>query len=192
MIRKSFLLSAGALTLVLVAPAHATTLDGSLVLGINTTNYFAPGNGFVPAGFGNSASANGVTIGGGTEFGFADTTNRDTADFTATGFTITDISSTSLGGPNFIMKFTANDSYFTGLSLVSDTFGGSFSLVGNVFTYNAPVVSGITTRTAVFSVGTPAGVPEPATWAMMLLGFGVIGAAMRKSHGRQTVRYNFA
>ena len=32
----------------------------------------------------------------------------------------------------------------------------------------------------IFSTGTPA-VPEPATWAMMLLGFGAIGVAMRRS-----------
>lgn len=32
-------------------------------------------------------------------------------------------------------------------------------------------------------------VPEPATWAMMIIGFGFIGAAMRR---RQTVRVSFA
>lgn len=35
-------------------------------------------------------------------------------------------------------------------------------------------------------------VPEPATWAMMLLGFAVVGAAMRKSRQNASVRYNFA
>jgi hypothetical protein len=35
------------------------------------------------------------------------------------------------------------------------------------------------------------GVPEPATWAMMLVGFGIIGAGMRRKQ-RQAVRYNFA
>lgn len=36
---------------------------------------------------------------------------------------------------------------------------------------------------------TSGAVPEPATWAMMILGFGLIGAAMRR---RQTVRVSFA
>jgi hypothetical protein len=35
-----------------------------------------------------------------------------------------------------------------------------------------------------------AAVPEPSTWALMLLGFGFVGAALRRR--RQTVRYNFA
>ena len=33
----------------------------------------------------------------------------------------------------------------------------------------------------IFATGTPGNVPEPATWAMMLMGFGVTGAAMRRS-----------
>jgi hypothetical protein len=36
-----------------------------------------------------------------------------------------------------------------------------------------------------------AGVPEPSTWLMMLVGFGAIGFAMRRKQ-RQTVRINFA
>ena len=35
----------------------------------------------------------------------------------------------------------------------------------------------------------PGAVPEPATWAMMLLGFGMVGTAMRRSR-KQTVRYS--
>ncbi len=35
-------------------------------------------------------------------------------------------------------------------------------------------------------------VPEPATWAMMIMGFGLIGGALRSAKGRQTARVRFA
>jgi hypothetical protein len=39
--------------------------------------------------------------------------------------------------------------------------------------------------------GTTGGVPEPATWAMMLLGFGIVGGAMRARRQRVRVRFAF-
>jgi probable HAF family extracellular repeat protein len=38
---------------------------------------------------------------------------------------------------------------------------------------------------------TPNAVPEPASWAMMIVGFGMVGGAMRRKR-RQNVRYSFA
>ena len=80
----------------------------------------------------------------------------------------------------------------TGGNLVA---GSNFS-----FLYTAPVCTGIATCTqngvgltpgstisgpvttsASFTVATPApGVPEPATWALLLSGFGIVGAAARR------------
>ena len=37
-----------------------------------------------------------------------------------------------------------------------------------------------------YTTGSPPGVPEPATWAMMLLGFGAAGTALRRSRRRTT------
>ncbi len=37
---------------------------------------------------------------------------------------------------------------------------------------------------------TPGAVPEPATWAMMVAGFGLVGGALRRKR-RETVRYSF-
>lgn len=37
----------------------------------------------------------------------------------------------------------------------------------------------------------PPGVPEPGTWTMMILGFGMVGGLLRRRQ-RQKVRYNFA
>lgn len=40
--------------------------------------------------------------------------------------------------------------------------------------------------------GTAAAVPEPATWAMMLLGFGFVGGALRSSKRRQKLTVTYA
>lgn len=53
------------------------------------------------------------------------------------------------------------------------------------------VTSAVGQGTPVRGGGVEPTVPEPATWAMMILGFGVIGGAIRRQR-RQAVRYSFA
>ena len=43
-----------------------------------------------------------------------------------------------------------------------------------------------------FSTGMAGGVPEPATWAMMIIGFGAIGASMRRRKQTPRVRYSMS
>ena len=54
------------------------------------------------------------------------------------------------------------------------------------------LVAGGTIRYAIIGQGgvIPGGVPEPATWAMLILGFGVVGSAVRRR--QQTARLAFA
>ena len=79
-----------------------------------------------------------------------------------------------------------------------NTFGG-----GTVAGAETALLSGLQSGTAYFNIHTnvfPSGeirgflspVPEPAAWAMMLLGFGMVGAAMRSAKRRQnlTPSYN--
>jgi hypothetical protein len=81
-------------------------------------------------------------------------------------------------GSNWLSGLGTNGDYFT--SIAFDTDGaGSNDLrqlrVGGIVRSNTPMV------------------PEPATWAMMLLGFGAIGAGMRrKNTSVARVRVNFA
>ncbi len=57
---------------------------------------------------------------------------------------------------------------------------------GDILTLNLPGLS----NARLFTNGTPS-VPEPATWLLMMLGFGGIGLAMRKRNGTSQTRVRF-
>lgn len=96
----------------------------------------------------------------------------------------------------------------SGQTVIGLHFGGGTGYNGTAFwlldipnntdaiTWSSAVQNGISnaglyyTRAPGGSAPPPA-VPEPATWAMMLLGFGAIGVAMRKKQ-RRTVGVSFA
>jgi hypothetical protein len=64
---------------------------------------------------------------------------------------------------------------------------GRFYFAGSLYNQNQPAFS---ERDLAFSmVGVAAAVPEPATWGMMITGFGALGGVLRRrSAGRATVR----
>ena len=80
-----------------------------------------------------------------------------------------------------------------GLTIVGAHFGNVDGSPGNVsvfwlFDFGTTGADFVTldnpqgwSNAALYTTGTPPSVPEPATWAMMLLGFGAAGAAMRRS-----------
>jgi hypothetical protein len=85
-----------------------------------------------------------------------------------------------------------------------DTFGGSTGFTGNGETAGVLEFAGTFTSLSFtdtvpeywhgFTVGidgaAPSAVPEPATWALMLIGFGMVGFAIRKRRNvRATISY---
>jgi hypothetical protein len=163
-------LSAGSLW----ADGIGTDVTGSLTFNGNTApNYFDAANGLVPPGYGNSGGSTTVTIGPGIEFGFADSLNIDTADFTGSTLTI----SNEVLGPNpsgsFQMIFT--DSAFTGFTLASNDLGLTYSFTGNTLTIDRAAGDYSGVHSTVFNYTTAASpVPEPSS--IVLLGTGLLSA----------------
>ena len=89
-----------------------------------------------------------------------------------------------------------NDSAFTGTpsdAISFGTFNGASTDRGAVFyfadgaltnygTYSSIILGARQTATLRVSLAPTSAVPEPATWAMMLIGFGGMGLALRRRH----------
>lgn len=93
-----------------------------------------------------------------------------------------------LTGPFFVdgngLGFTTASNVSANLFITNDT---SY----RVNTQGAGLLTGLVTANATVAA-TPA-VPEPATWGMMLIGFGAIGASMRRRKAATSrVNYSFA
>jgi len=155
----------------------ATTINGEIYFGGGSTNYYDPANGFVPTGVNNEAGLP-VTVDGGTEFGYEDSANLDAADFTSKHLTITDL--VFEDAAPWEQRFTASTpGFFNNLTLVSTNFTGlTYSVTGNTLKLNWGGTDSPDLFTADFSFGSA--VPEPATWAMLIGGFGLAGGALRR------------
>ena len=101
----------------------------------------------------------------------------------------------NLGGPT--NSFAA---LIGGNTVLSYTNAGAFGAALNSFNY---VATGTSTAVqfnfrqdpsyfGLDSVSLTAGVPEPMTWALMILGFGLIGGAMRRRVGATTTTVRYA
>lgn len=96
-------------------------------------------------------------------------------------------------GNSFLGIFQNGTVTWNGAKVFDFGNGGQFQVELSDETFNSGVFGlgkkGATVQ-GTFSL-ISASVPEPSTWAMMILGIGMAGAAMRRRQN-QTVRYNFA
>ena len=94
-----------------------------------------------------------------------------------------------------VLSYAGNDNLFSPTSPFFTSDGLSFSAAGSSYNlYNSGSGTSLCTGPTIcvgslvrnFSVQGARSVPEPGTWAMMLLGFGAIGFQIRRSQGRRT------
>ncbi|MEH3103119.1 MAG: PEPxxWA-CTERM sorting domain-containing protein [Sphingomonas phyllosphaerae] len=164
------------------APASATVAAGDIV---------------TCGGVSLECSNDRATVGSGVEFGidFSDLGTLFTADFSAGLLTLFWANNPEVGdvgefGEPFSLTFSNETNPFTFAELgdvngVEGVDGSTVSLDGGFLTINLSntTFAPDSSLQVKFDRTTtpPAGpVPEPATWAMMILGFGLVGAAMRK------------
>jgi hypothetical protein len=198
--------------MVALTPANAQSITGDMNVGVvncnaangrcgpyyfdpSGINYFDPFYGYVPDGFGNDSGTT-VVIGDGVEFGYY--TSYDQLDynyidqisvnFTKNSLTLTDHLTNTVP---ILYSFTSSDpALFNGAEIVSNSLGAQLSVNGATLTLSAPLrTTGGTYSTVVDFSGVAGAVPEPATWVMMLAGFGLTGLSTRR---RRTVGVAYA
>lgn len=115
--------------------------------------------------------------------------------FSIVGTTVTGSTPTLTYSPNFTFNLLAGNSYYFGI--ISDSaLNVGFTFPATIVSQNSltatatnsnysnfalptPSASGLASINLVL-LGTQGAVPEPATWAMMIIGFGAIGWSVRR------------
>lgn len=173
------------------APASAavqyTTVNQNIATSPYTFTFM--GGTFTFSGAGGFPNFLSVSTGGGaavrTVFG------NPSTDFTNRGTVVYDAN--TLGGygsfPNPTTVPFTNGENFLGLRVTSggqNYYGFAFTTNStfNGFAFETTPNVGITATT-----NFPAAVPEPGTWAMLILGFGAVGFGMRRRKVQTTLRY---
>lgn len=170
--------------LVAASPAQAASLIGNTV----TCSQVGAGSSY-------SCFFNSAVVGGGPEFEVGAAPNAAIGlDFNGGGLNIRNISGSSLNLASTVLSFTNLSAAFSSANLLNSSITGfdssDVTLQNGLLRLNFVNTTWDRNSTANIALDTAAAVPEPSTWAMMLLGFGAMGAAMRSRRKQKvTVRY---
>lgn len=190
--RKHLLTAFGAAACLAAAPASATIFDFSIYQGFQSItgsfNCTANGDGsctidaILPGGTASYDASHGpYAITGlsnwSKNFAVTDFQLLPGGKLTRGGFSFY-VDDGTMFGRNF--NVSENDHYV----FFDGSIGSVFELTDDV---NNPF--GNAGNTAVFSLSERAAVPETATWAMMVMGFGLAGAAMRRRRTSRSVSF---
>lgn len=182
---KRFLIAGSFAALVSASPAQAATLIGDTV----TCSQVGAGSTY-------SCFTNSAVVSGGQEFVVGAAPNPAIGlNFNGGGLRISNISGGALLLTQTIVSLADLSKAFTSANLLNSSIvgftGSDVSIQGGVLRLNFAGTVWARNSTANIALATASAVPEPATWAMMLLGFGAMGAAMR-SRRRQKVSVRYA
>jgi hypothetical protein len=164
MIRKLVLGAAAASAVIAAAPAHATLVS-----------YTTSGTGsYADPGIGNTG------LGNFSDSGIASGTFTDTLTFTTSA---TGESSASITITAFTRYFSSFTATLNGTALTGSVSSGAQTFSVDIASLAAGtqtlVISGISKGGAGYGGNISAPVPEPSTWALSILGFGLIGGMLR-------------
>ena len=175
--------------------ASATATVNSLSVGIGPTTVLTP---FLASIFGltattiqstSTASMSGLT--GSTTIADLMITGSGLGGFTfSAAGNSTPAPNTQLS-PAFLLalgvSIILNEQIVTGNSITTNAIHVSFNdfLLADGGLKDGDII--VSSTTAAFNAGQTGAVPEPATWAMMLIGFGAMGVSMRRRRQRQNM-----
>ena len=173
-----------AVAVVTASPVAAQTFTGSQTAGAYTANYSISTDGSLGILQQSDITSWTVTV--------TDGTNAQTFSNGGIGFINHPLTS---DGTNLYFDYDAFD---TGLFFYNTMGVGNSQLCFQSYTYCAGGSAGLNiflspiggqfeveTGNQVIASDLPSAVPEPSTWALMLLGFGAIGAAMRRKRNSE-------
>ena len=86
------------------------------------------------------------------------------------------------------LTITLNEQIISGNSITTNAIHVTFNdfLLADGGLKDGDII--VSSTTAAFTAGQTGAVPEPATWAMMLIGFGAMGVSLRRQRQKQSAR----